>query len=102
VYAPRFEEIKSEKMSREFDIEMFGDWNPEQQFQLEEAFELMHREVIRIGDRACLPTPPIEKIGLILGVLALNDEVEIIVRFPDAMEQLCKAELFGDFIIVPE
>ncbi|SEB17799.1 hypothetical protein SAMN02745729_13111 [Marinobacterium iners DSM 11526] len=87
-------------MSRDYDIETFGDWNPELSFELNEAVSLFYKEVIRIQDRAHLPKPPIEVIGIVCGVLTLNDEIEVIIRFPNKLEQLCKTEFCGDFILV--
>ncbi|MBV1789021.1 hypothetical protein KQ940_13265 [Marinobacterium sp. D7] len=87
-------------MGNEYEIETIGDWNPELRFELDEAVSLFHKEVIRIEDRAHLPKPPIEMIGIVCGVLTLNDEIEVIVRFSDGLEQLCKTEFCGDFILV--
>ena len=60
----------------------------------------IYKEIVKIQDRAYLPKPPIDKIGIVCGILALNDEVEVIVRFPDGLDQLSKTELCGDYILV--
>nr|WP_067286154.1 hypothetical protein [Marinobacterium profundum] len=87
-------------MGEEYEMTTVGDWNPELSFELQEAFALVNREVIRLEDRDTLPAPPIEAIGVVCGVLTMNDEIEILVRFADSMEQLVKTELCGDYLLL--
>ncbi len=89
-------------MTDELDVELIGNWLPGQQFELQEAIGLLHSEAIRVQDRAYLQNPPIEKIGIICGVLTMNDEVEIIIRFPEGILQLNKSELYSDYLLVED
>ncbi|OMH28141.1 hypothetical protein BGP75_22410 [Motiliproteus sp. MSK22-1] len=89
-------------MTDDTGIEITGDWNPDLRFTIEEAVAVLNREVVRLRDRTCLPNPPIEKIGVVVGVLTMNEQIEVIVRFIDEMEQLCKTEFCGDFILVED
>lgn len=84
----------------EYDIS-FIEWDPTLCFQVEEACQLLNREVIRIEDRADLAFPSTEKTGIVVGVLVMNDEVEVLVKFMSGMEQLVKTEFCGDFILAP-
>lgn len=90
-----------EKLGKEYDVNFF-DWDKSLQFELKEACSLMCREVIRNQDVHLLPKPPIMKTGNIVGVIAMNEEIELIVRFPESMEQLTKTEFCGDYKLVPE
>ncbi len=91
----------SKKLGREYEVDFF-DWDTSLQFELTEACSLMCREVVRTEDAELLPRPPITKTGNIVGVLAVNEEIEIVVRFPEGMEQLTKTEFCGDYKLVPE
>jgi len=87
-------------MGEEYEVTTIGDWNPELAFQLDEAVTLMWQEVIAISDLRLLPDPPIDRIGIVSGILDINDEIEVVVRFPHGLEQLCKTEFCGDFMLL--
>jgi len=80
----------------------FIDWDPMLVFTKEEAFQLLNHEVLKNSDGAHIKNPPLEKIGLVVGILTMNDEVEVLVKFREGMDQLCKAELCGDYIVLPD
>lgn len=90
-----------EKLGKEYDSNFF-DWDTSLQFELKEACSLMCREVVRSEDAHLLPKPPVMKTGNIVGVLAMNEEIEVVVRFTEGMEQLTKTEFCGDYKLVPE
>lgn len=90
-----------ENLGKEYDVNFF-DWDTSLQFELKEACALMCREVVRGEDAHLLPKPPIAKTGNIVGVLAMNEEIEVVVRFSEGMEQLTKTEFCGDYKLVPE
>lgn len=90
-----------EKLGKEYDANFF-DWDTSLQFELKEACSLMCREVVRSEDAHLLPKPPVMKTGNIVGVLAMNEEIEVVVRFTEGMEQLTKTEFCGDYKLVPE
>lgn len=73
--------------------------NPLPCFDIDEAVGLIHQEVVHIQDRAYLPIPPNDKAGLIVGVIEMNDEVEVLVKFPGKVLQLTKAELKTGFLM---
>ena len=62
----------------------FGD-----QFTTEEAFDLLNSHVVRKEDEN-KKNLPIEFIGFIAGVITLNDEVEVMIKFPKELLQLTK------------
>ncbi|WP_415906256.1 hypothetical protein ACMXYX_15820 [Neptuniibacter sp. QD72_48] len=68
-------------------------------FDLDEAISLLHQEIVRLEDRAYLPIPPNDKAGLIVGVIDLNDEVEVLVKFEEGVLQLTKNELRTGFLM---
>ena len=80
----------------------FMEWDPALCFKTEEACQLLHFEVIRAEDSDSLPSPPYDKVGLVVGVIVMNEEVEILVKFLTGIEQLVKTEFCGDYIIVPD
>ncbi|MCJ8296200.1 MAG: hypothetical protein MJK15_17510 [Colwellia sp.] len=63
----------------------FGD-----QFTLQEAFELLNSHVVKKEDEDN-ENLAIDQIGFIAGVLTLNDEVEVMIKFPKELIQLTKA-----------
>lgn len=91
----------TEKLGKEYDL-TFIDWDPTLTFNLQEACSLMCREIVRNEDAHLLPKPPIMKSGNIVGVLAVNDEIELVIRFPEGMDQVTKTEFCGDYKLVPD
>lgn len=91
----------TDQLGKEYAVNFF-EWDTTLQFQLQEACALMCREVVRNKDVKLLPKPPVTKSGNVVGVIAMNDEIELIVRFPDEMLQLTKTEFCGDYKLVPE
>ncbi len=60
-----------------------------EQFTTEEAFKLLNCHVVKKEDENN-ENLAIEQIGFIAGVLTLNDEVELMVKFPKEIIQLTK------------
>lgn len=75
---------------------------PNEAFDLKEATSLINYEVVRISDGHLLPKPPHEKVGFIVGVIWINDEVEVLVRIEKKLAQLTKLEFLANFILVPD
>lgn len=67
-------------------IETFGFGD---QFTSQEAFELLNCHVVKKGDEGKAESN-IEVIGFVAGIITLNDEVEIMVKFPNELVQLTK------------
>jgi hypothetical protein len=69
-------------------IEMFGFGD---QFTPQEAFELLNSHVVKKEDEHNANLP-VEKIGFVAGVITLNDEVEVMIKFPERLVQLTKTD----------
>lgn len=67
-------------------LEIFGFGD---QFTPQEAFELLNSHVVKKEDEKN-KNLPIEKIGFVAGVITLNDEVEVMIKFPKKLLQLTK------------
>jgi hypothetical protein len=67
-------------------LEIFG-FND--QFTMQEACELLNSHVVKKEDENN-KNLPIEKIGFIAGVITLNDEIEVMIKFPNQLTQLTK------------
>ncbi|PLW81710.1 hypothetical protein CWI75_14725 [Kineobactrum sediminis] len=67
-------------------------------FTIEEATELFNCHVVR---KEFLGKPPeIAKIGFVAGVITLNDEVEILIKFMESIEQIGKAEFQQKYAVI--
>jgi len=63
------------------------------EFTLEEAVALIYRHaVLKQNAVAVEKQPDITKIGHICGVLTLNDQIEVVIKFYDGMRQFTKEE----------
>ncbi|MFT6916295.1 MAG: hypothetical protein ACJAWL_002629 [Motiliproteus sp.] len=60
-------------------------------FDLAEAVTLMDR-IVTAQTNTAIESPM--DLGVISGVLTLNDEIEVVVRFADRLEQFSKTELY--------
>ncbi len=78
------------------------EWDPNLTFKIDEACHLLYHEVIRIEDKAYLPLPPNDKVGIVVGVITMNEEIEVLVKFMSGIEQLVKTEFCSDYIMVPD
>jgi hypothetical protein len=70
-----------------------------EQFSVAEVVELINLTVIKI-DREKKFQP--ENLGIICGVLTLNEQVEIVVKFIDRVGQFTKAEFCKTYRIINE
>ena len=59
------------------------------QFTLNDAFELLNCHVVKKGDEE-KANSTIEVIGFVAGIITLNDEVEVMIKFPNELVQLTK------------
>ena len=60
------------------------------QFDIDEAYDFLCSHVIRTKHLS-IKNPSIELIGFVAGVITLNDEVELLIKFPDEVLQLTKS-----------
>ncbi len=89
-------------MSDEIDIDIIGNILPMMVFEIDECVAMLNCEIIRKEDSHYLPKPPVEKIGIAVGVLTMNNEVELLVQFGSKMEQLRKMEFYANFIALDD
>jgi hypothetical protein len=83
-------------------IDQIGSRSVGQVFEAQEAFNLLNEQIILCENRRFKANPPIEMTGVIVGVLTLNEEIEIVVRFIDSLEQLTKQEYLRKYLIVDD
>ena len=68
-------------------------------FTIEEAAKLLNSHVVRKVDFSS--EPAIELFGFVAGVITLNDDVEILIKFLDVMEQVPKPDYLANYIELP-
>jgi len=88
-------------MTDELEIKTFGLFSGET-FELDEATKLINYEVVHSKDHHFLPLPPHDKVGFIVGVLWVNEEIELIIKIDKKLAQVNKEEFTEHFLIVPE
>lgn len=71
-----------------------------QSFQKQEAFDLMNTIVAHETYKNDLDDLDISLLGIVSGVLEINDEVEIVIRFPAFLEQATKSEYLERYCVV--
>jgi len=59
------------------------------QFTPQEAFELLNSHVVK-KEHESIKNLSIEQIGFVAGVITLNDQVEVVIKFPNELIQLTK------------
>ncbi len=89
-------------MNDDIDADIIGTAFFNQHFQLDEAVDLLNMEAIRTKDTEYLPSPPIDKTGIICGVVTMNEYVEIIIKYPEGILQLNKTEFYDNNLIIDE
>jgi hypothetical protein len=69
-------------------------------FELEEAFRLLSFTVVSLD----IPGDPgsIRDIGLICGMLTINEEVELVIKFTDELRQYTKSEFAGSLRVIQD
>lgn len=71
-----------------------------QTFQKQEAFDLMNTIVAHEVHKDDLDDLDISLLGIISGVLEINNEIEIVIRFPKFLEQATKSEYLERYCVV--
>lgn len=69
------------------------------EFSVAEVVELLNYPVVKM-DRGTEFLP--ENIGLIVGVLVLNEQVEMVVKFVDRVTQFTKTEFCRNYRVMKE
>jgi hypothetical protein len=71
------------------------------EFALDEAVALIYQHVV-LKERLSSHTkkPQLANIGHICGVLALNDQIEVVVKFNDELGQFNKSEFQSKLVII--
>lgn len=63
------------------------------EFIIEEAVSLIYRHVVLKKNAATLgKMPQITQVGHICGVLTINDQIEVVIKFHDELRQFTKEE----------
>ncbi|CAM3730989.1 hypothetical protein [Rheinheimera salexigens] len=73
--------------------------NQQQSFSIDEVVNLINKPVIR-HNRGDKFVP--ENIGLVVGVVTLNEEVEMVVKFIDRITQFTKTEFNKSYRVIKE
>lgn len=91
-------------MNEETTISEIGSWDPSRHFDLEEAVKLIYRVVVNRPEKEgeAIKNIPIELLGLVSGVLTLNDNIEVVVKLYDGVYQFTKPEFEEKFMIVED
>ena len=67
------------------------------EFTLDEAVLLIYKLVVLKSEKEKSSTSPsITELGHICGVLTLNDQIEIVIKFHDALRQFTKQEFISE------
>ncbi len=70
-------------------------------FTLEEAVSLIYRLVVRKQHVTEHNVPSsITEIGHVCGVLTLNDQIELVIKFYDELRQYSKAEFYAEITLL--
>lgn len=77
-------------------IETFGFGD---QFTLESAFELLNCHVVKKEDEEKAEST-IEVIGFVAGIITLNDEIEVMIKFPNELVQLTKTNFSQQIMLL--
>jgi hypothetical protein len=80
-------------------IHQIGNSEPAEHFTVNEATALLNCHVTRrehLGN-----APSVDRIGFVAGVITLNDDVEILLKFHDALEQVGKRDFEQRFVVIP-
>ena len=73
------------------------------EFNLEEAVSLIYQlAVLKKDEKAPGEKYDITQIGHICGVLTLNDQIEIVIKFHDDLRQFTKEEFYAKVHILNE
>lgn len=71
------------------------------EFTLEEAVSLIYQlAVLKKNMPTSAKLPDITKIGHICGILTLNDQIEVVIKFHDEMRQFTKEEFYAEVKIL--
>ncbi|MCB1935490.1 MAG: hypothetical protein KDF59_06075 [Nitrosomonas sp.] len=86
-------------MNRELFTENLKANNIMNEFILEEAVSLIYRLAILKKNAAANKKPNITQIGHICGVLTMNDQIEIVIKFHDELRQFTKVEFNNQVLL---
>ena len=69
-------------------------------FELDEAYDLLNLTVVEAAQTCSKPT--ITNLGLICGVLTVNDEIELVIKFMTELRQYTREEFMAQLTIVKD
>jgi hypothetical protein len=71
------------------------------EFTLEEAVSLIYRHaVLKKNVSASGKVPDISQVGHICGVLTINNQIEVVIKFYDELKQFTKEEFNKEVMLV--
>jgi hypothetical protein len=76
--------------NNKMNIETFGFGN---QFTPQEAFKLLNSHVVKKGNEEKAESS-IQFVGFVAGIISLNDEIEVVIKFPNELLQLTKTHFY--------
>lgn len=83
-----------------FDIEMISAPGDMGSFSFESAYQLLNYHVVRKSDLG--KTPAIENMGYVAGMVQINDEVEVIIKFMHGVVQLTRHQFEQQMHIIDD
>lgn len=69
------------------------------EFTLEEAVSLIYRLAILKKNAGTDNKPDITQIGHICGILTMNDQIEVVIKFHDELRQFTKEEFNTEVLL---
>lgn len=69
-------------------------------FSFETAFKLLNFHVAKKSDSD--KAPSVEHLGYVAGMVHINEEVEVILKFMDRVEQLTKFQFYQQMIVIDD
>jgi len=69
-------------------------------FSFETAYKLLNFHVAKKSDSH--KKPSIEHLGYVAGIVHINEEVEVIIKFLDRVEQLTKSQFYKKMVVIDD
>ena len=69
-------------------------------FELPEAYQLLNHTVAELSRN--LTDPAISDLGLVCGILTVNDEIELVVKFMTELRQYTKTEFSAQLKVIKD
>jgi hypothetical protein len=77
-------------------------FDPLLRFDLPESACLVYRHVTKRKYQRLSPEIALESIGIVVGIIDINEEIEVIIRWTTTIEQYTKLEFCNNFILIED